>query len=474
MQLTITFILNQTKVETSLHPATTVLDYIRKHQHLTGTKEGCREGDCGACTILVGSLHGNNIYYISANSCLMPLGQAKGKHLVTIEGLNSTELSAVQQVFVDEGATQCGFCTPGFIVSLTGYLLSNTNYNFDDALDSIGGNICRCTGHTTIKRAVKKILNGFTENSTNETKKLNSLISAGSLPKYFKEIPKQLAELNKKIISYEYEQKTDFLIAGGTDLFVQRESDLLKSEVKFFFSENGGKKNWIEGNQCCIDAKATVSDFGNSEIIRKYYSDMKNLIRLFGSLPIRNRATIGGNIINASPIGDMTCILLALNSTLHLQNEKSTRQVQLKNFYKGYKTLDKTNDEILVKITFELPKQNTFFNFEKVSKRIHLDIASVNTSILLTLDDEVITQAHISAGGVAPIPLYLTETRKFLLGKKVDRHTINNAVAIALSEISPITDVRGSADYKRLLLRQLLLAHFHKFFPEAIQLEILL
>ena len=471
---TITFICNQKKIEATLHSATTVLDYLRKHQHLTGTKEGCREGDCGACTVLVGTLSGKKVKYQNVNSCLLPIAQAEGKHIVTIEGLNSSDLSIIQQSFVDEGGTQCGFCTPGFIVSLTGYLLSSNNYNLDDAVDSIGGNVCRCTGHTTIKRAVDKIINELSVKNSADSNNLSSLINLGIIPKYFEEIPKQLTEIKKKIISLEYEQRADFLIAGGTDLFVQREDDLLKSNIKFFFGENGADRIWIDGNQCCIDARATVSNFGDSEIIQKYFPEMTNFIRLFGSLPIRNRATIGGNIINASPIGDMTIILLALNSTLHLQNNKATRQVSLKDFFTGYKTLDKKEDEILTKITFDIPKQNTFFNFEKVAKRIHLDIASVNTAMLLTVDDRIITQANISAGGVSPIPLYLSEMRKSLLGKKVSEENISEAIEVALSEISPITDVRGSEEYKTLLLRQLLLAHFYKLSPEIIQAEILL
>lgn len=468
---TINFILNQQKVEASLHPATTLLDYIRKYQHLTGTKEGCREGDCGACTVLVGSLHEDRIKYQNVNSCLMPLGQADGKHIVTIEGLNSNELSIIQQAFIDEGGTQCGFCTPGFIISLTSYLLSNNNYNLEDAVDSTGGNVCRCTGHTTIKRAVKNILDKLSHPGNSEEDKLSFLIRFGIIPKYFKDVPKLLSGIKRKTVSKEFEQSTDFLIAGGTDLFVQREADLLKSNIEFVFGENGADKIWIDGDQCFIDARATVSNFEESKIIQKLFPDMKKFVRLFGSLPIRNRATIGGNIINASPIGDMTSILLALNAALYLQNDNSTRQVALKDFYLGYKTLDKSSDEILSKVSFELPKQNIFFNYEKVSKRIHLDIASVNTTILLRFDNDVISEAHVSAGGVAPIPLYLAKTVKFLIRKTISAETILDATEIALTEISPITDVRGSAEYKKLLLRQLLLAHFHKLSPKLIEEE---
>jgi xanthine dehydrogenase small subunit len=469
---TITFILNQKKVEANIHPATTVLDFIRKHQHLTGTKGGCREGDCGACTVLVGSLQDKKVKYQSVNSCLMPIGQADGRHIVTIEGLNSSDLSIIQQSFIDEGGTQCGFCTPGFIISLTGYFLSNSNYNFDDAIDSIAGNVCRCTGHTTIKRAVKDSLEEIPL-PQNEHDKLKNFIKIGIIPKYFENIPLMLSDVKKKSISCEFDPKSEFLIAGGTDLFVQRESDLLKSNVAFTISENGGSKIWIEENQIFIDARTTVSNFGESEIIQKNFPQMKDFIRLFGSLQIRNRATVGGNIINASPIGDMTSILLALNSILYLETANKTRQVLLKDFYKGYKSLDKKEDEILTKISFDIPKPNSFFNYEKVSKRTHLDIASVNTSILLKIDNGIITQANISAGGVAPIPMYLAEMRKLLLGKKINTDSISESIETGLKEISPITDVRGSTEYKKLLLRQLLLAHFYKLTPDLVQPEMI-
>jgi xanthine dehydrogenase small subunit len=352
--------------------------------------------------------------------------------------------------------------------------LENDAYNFDDAVDAIGGNVCRCTGHTTIKRAVKKLIDKVSSEINSHKDKIASLKSLGIIPEYFTQTEQQIIEIQKKNFSSEFEQKSDFIVAGGTDLFVQKEHELRKGKIRFYFSENGADKIWIEGNQCCIDAKATVSDFGNAEIIQKYFPDMKKFVRLFGSLPIRNRATIGGNIVNASPIGDMTSILLALNATVHLEKDKSTRQVLLKDFYKGYKTLDKSIDEILTKISFELPKQNTLFNYEKVSKRIHLDIASVNTAILLKIDNGIITHANISAGGVAPIPLYLAEMRKSLLGKKISTDTISKAIQVALSEINPITDVRGSTEYKKLLLRQLLLSHFNKYSPELVESELAL
>ncbi len=191
-------------------------------------------------------------------------------------------------------------------------------------------------------------------------------------------------------------------------------------------------------------------------------------------MPIRNSATVGGNIINASPIGDMTIFFLALNASVVLSNGNKQRKILLKNLYKGYKQLDKTDDEYLDHIEFKLPSKNSHFNFEKVSKRTHLDIASVNSAMYVETDNNIITEIHISAGGVSPIPLYLEKTSQFLLGKKVTIDTILDAHPIIQSEIFPISDVRGSEEYKRLLLNQLFKAHFIELFPELINVEALI
>jgi xanthine dehydrogenase small subunit len=195
---------------------------------------------------------------------------------------------------------------------------------------------------------------------------------------------------------------------------------------------------------------------------------------LIASLPIRNCATIGGNIINASPIGDMTIFFLALNASLVLNDGKNHRKILLNDLFKGYKQLDKSDDEYLEYIEFKLPSQNSYFNFEKVSKRTHLDIASVNSAMYIEVIDNIITNIRISAGGVSPIPLYMENTSRFLLHKEIKMETVTEALPIIQSEISPISDVRGSEDYKRLLLNQLFKAHFIELFPELINVEALI
>ena len=213
----------------------------------------------------------------------------------------------------------------------------------------------------------------------------------------------------------------------------------------------------------------TVTDMMESPVIKEHFSAFPRYAKLISSTPIRNMATIGGNFINASPIGDFTIFFLALNAQLRLvqssENREFIRNIALRNLYKGYKELDKIPGEVVNKIWFELPGKNSFFNFEKVSKRTNLDIASVNSAIHITMNGNVIGDAGLSAGGVAPVPLYLTKTSEFLRGKMITGELVGETFEKALEEISPISDARGSKEYKRLLLGQLIKAHFISLFP---------
>ncbi len=471
MERKINFICNREEISTSIHPGITLLDFLRKNLLLTGTKEGCREGDCGACTVLVGSLTNKGVEYKSVNSCLLPIIDVNGKHVVTIEGLNKDQLSPVQTSFVDEGASQCGFCTPGFIVSLTGYLLSHQNFDKDDAVYSMDGNICRCTGHSSIIRAAQKSLDKIQSQKNSSKNHIKNLIEAGVLPKYFSKIKLNLEKLQKGIkVNRRINGTGKHLISGGTDLYVQKWEEIYDTKVNFLSSGIIPTAIKEKDSKCIIGAGASVSDLIESPVINENFPEMKKHLILFGSLPIRNRATVGGNIVNASPIGDITNILLALDAELRIKSGKSFRQVNLKEFYKGYKKLNLKKTELLYDISFSLPSGDFYFNFEKVSKRNYLDIASVNSSIYIETNSNKIVKIHLSAGGVAPIPFYLKEVCKFLKGKEIDAATITHACKIAESEISPISDVRGSEEYKRLLIRQLIFTHFIKLFSNKIKI----
>ena len=464
------FILNQQTIDANLPPGLPLLDFIRYEQHLKGTKIGCREGDCGACTVLLGSLENGQLKYQSVTSCLMPLGNAQGKHVVTIEGLNVKELSPVQQAIVTENGTQCGFCTVGFVVSLTGYCMTNQEPTTTGAIAAMDGNICRCTGYKSLERAAGKLVEELKSRPTENH--FEWLAENQYLPNYFKDIKNRLTQLAIPEPTEAAGQAT-FTVAGGTDLLVQKPEAVRDSSVKLIWNIANLKGISQEGNRIIIGGGTTVSEIRNSELMQQCFPQLSRHLKLVSSTQIRNMGTLAGNFANASPIGDLTIFFLALNANLTLKSGENRRELPLKDFYLGYKTLAKQPEELIEQVSFEVPGDNSYFNFEKVSKRMHLDIASVNAALQLKMDCNVITEAFASAGGIGPVPLFLSRTSEFLKGKEISVAVIKEAAEIIQTEIAPISDARGTAQYKRLLLRQLFYAHFIAFFPQQIKPEAL-
>jgi xanthine dehydrogenase small subunit len=458
----ITFILNNKTITTSEHSGMTLLDFVRYEQRLTGTKIGCREGDCAACTVLVGELINDTIQYQSITSCISPLGNAHGKHIVTVEGTNlHNKLTSAQEAMKANYATQCGFCTPGFVVSLTGFALSNSEKNYTNALDAISGNICRCTGYKAIEKAAHEVVEKLENYKSKNT--FDWLIANDFIPDYFSTITKRLKELEAKDIN----QPKGKYVSGGTDLYVQQADHLVANAVHLIAKKDDLKGITIKDGICTIGTNSTVSDIWNHSDLNSILPNLKKHLKLVSSEQIRNMASFGGNLVNASPIGDMTIFFLALNSDITITNDdQKERTIPLKNFYQAYKTYDLKEGELLKEIHFRLPTKQSYFNFEKVCKRTHLDIASVNSAIHILVENKKIIEANVSIGGVAAIPKYLHETSAFLKGKFLISETIIEANEVLQNEISPISDVRGASAYKRLLARQLFYAHFTELFPK--------
>lgn len=470
----IRFILNDTELSTNLLPGIVVLDFLREHLRLTGTKEGCREGDCGACLVLLGEPQGETVRYKPVNSCLLPLGEIAGKHVVTIEGLNREGLNPIQQAIVDEGATQCGYCTPGIVVALTGFLLNHPKLDEYAGLTALDGNICRCTGYMSIKRAIALLCDKF-RSLTEERDRVRALVERHVLPDFFLHIPDRLRKIQPLQPAVPMETSpSKVVIAGGTDLFVQKPEELKRADFLFLSHREDLRGICIKRDKVCIGVATTFEEMKSSPVLRKLFPRIGDHLDLVASTPIRHRATVGGNIVNASPIGDLTIFFLGLDATIMVSNGPSYRELPLREFFQAYKQLRKRKSDLVKWISFPLPEENALFNFEKVSKRTHLDIASVNSAIQIRVEDRVIRRVHLSAGGVAPIPLYLSRTADYLVGKEVNAHWVREAASVAQEEISPISDVRGTADYRRLLLRRLIFAHFVTLFPEQIDAQELL
>jgi xanthine dehydrogenase small subunit len=532
----IDFILNDQDISTDQPPGSTVLDFVRYYKNLKGTKIGCREGDCGACTVLVGELVNDAVKYRSMTSCLMPLANAAGKHIVTVEGINPADgaLTPVQQAMVDESGTQCGFCTVGFVMSLTGFCVDDTAKTPEMAVSAVDGNICRCTGYKSIERAGEKICRQLAEGGR------QSVEGRQFVPDYFATIGERLSQLqraNRQPPTANRQQRPadgqrptangqqPSFVGGGTDVYVQRPNIMAESDSAHLFYDEQLRGIRDLGDVIEIGGSVTVTDLLESPVMQSIFPDLYKHLKLVSSTPIRNMATLAGNFVNASPIGDMTVWFLALDAEITLErspggnasvneradvtierspggnasvNERanviidslstSPRTLRLRDLYLGYKQLAKSPEEIITTIRFAKPVGDFRFNFEKVCKRTYLDIATVNTAISITVNSKssppyeggvdaalggrggslagapTIDKAHVAAGGIAPIPLYLKETSAFLMGKEINAETITQANEIMQSEISPISDVRGTAEYKRLLLRQLFRAHFLEMF----------
>ena len=507
MEKNVKFLANDRIVDAGSPSAAPALDFIRDELGLKGAKEGCREGDCGACSVLVGTrLPGGGAEYRAAPSCLLALGELDGRHLVTIEGLASAAkgepgsvagLTPVMKALLEENGSQCGFCSPGVVISLTGWLLSASHVDVEGALTAVEGNLCRCTGYGAIRRAAARLAKEFAGLPEDRGARLAALEKAGAVPPSLGQFSRgELlggggtgaaagaageampgAAVSGAGRGSAAEGLT--VLGGGTDFFVRNPDPEAGFEAELLDLRPGYSKieRTTQGGSAVLEvgAAATVHDFFTSPEVRALVPGIGSFEGEMASSLIRGRATLGGNVANASPIADMTAILIALGAELVVEKraDGSRRSLPLARFFLGYKKLDLAAGELIAGFRIPLPPRGATprFNFEKVAKRRHLDIASVNSAAFLMTEGDGakprIASALVSAGGVAATPLLLARTSAFLAGRAADAATAREAAAIAVSEIAPISDVRGSADYRKRLLERLVLGHFIRLFPES-------
>ena len=462
----IRLLVNDRLHDLEIPPGTVLLDALRRHLRLVGVREACREGDCGSCLVLLGEERDGGRFYRPVNSCLVPSGDAVGRHVVTIEGLNGEGLSPIQQAIVDEGATQCGFCTPGLVVALTAFMLNAERLEEAEAEAAMAGNICRCTGYLSLRRVASKLCERFGAAAPpprGSPARLEWLVREGVLPPYVLSLPEPAAAPAPR--AARGAKAAPVMVGGGTDLFVQRPEELEDAELVFLSQAPGLSGIAVKGKTCRIGAATPTEDLGESPLLRGFFPELPEFWRLISSQPIRHRATLAGNLVNASPIGDLTVFFLALDATLTLRAGRTRRELPLREFFRGYKRLDLAPGESVEALAFEVPGRDDRLTFEKVSRRTHLDIASVNSALGARVQGDTLVRARLSAGGVAPIPLRLARTEAYLTGRRIDPTVVTTAMAMAREEIAPISDVRGSAEYKRELLGRLVAAHLLRLFP---------
>ena len=455
------FLLNDRVVSCRVHVATPLLDVIRGEFAQKATKEGCREGDCGACTVLLGRVQAGVLRYQAVTSCLVPIGDAAGQHVVTVEGLQGTpgKPTPVQAALVATLGTQCGFCTPGIVMALTGFLLSAPNLDEREAKLALAGNICRCTGYAPILRAASALIAQHQELAPGAAR-IAGLVQTGALPAWFADVPARLADLQPlpKLQTLPLGAR---VVAGATDLLVQGPHGLLDQEVVLASQLCDARVERV-GEDLRLGAGVTMEALSHHPEFWNFVPDMPDFATLIASQQIRERATLAGNIVNASPIGDFVLLLLALNARLVLQTHEGKRELALDAFHTGYKQMALGEGEWLAALVLPGTHRGRLVSFEKVSKRTHLDIASVNSALWLHVENQHIVDARLAAGGVAPIPKFLRETSHALRGMPLNQATVRRAAELAVQEVAPISDVRGSARYKSLLLERQIYSHFER------------
>ena len=438
----------------------TLLNYIRTNLKKTGTKEGCAEGGCGACTVVLGELKNNEINYKAINSCITFLPTLQGKQLILVEDLTSKDgsLHPVQEAMVNCHGSQCGFCTPGFVMALFSMFKKHSKFNEDVIKDSIAGNLCRCTGYQPIIKAAKSLKhkNKADHFSKNEKKIINLLkkISNKSIKIYQKDkkyfAPRYVLEL-KKILKKNI--NADFL-SGGTDLSlgVTKERKDINSII---YMNSIRELNYIKNNNEYIDVGASTPLIDLEIYIKKYYPDFTKILKRYGSPQIRNVGTVAGNIATASPIGDCLPLLLSLNAKVVLQDLKKTKVLSLDSFFINYRKTKLKKGQFIHSIRIPLFKNNIFKAY-KVSKRFDDDISSICAAFNLEIVKNKIQSVRIAYGGMAEIPKRAVFSEKILLNALFTEETIHKAKEALEKDFKPISDVRASGSYRMNVAKNLL------------------
>ncbi|MFM7424511.1 MAG: xanthine dehydrogenase small subunit [Elainella sp.] len=461
----LTFALNGRLIRLQdVSPTTTLLEYLRQQGHV-GTKEGCGDGDCGACTVaMIAEGADGKPHYQAMNSCLIPLGAVAGREIFTAEGIANGKLHPVQAAMVETGGSQCGYCTPGFIMSLFAAYYDGTTT--DDVC--IEGNLCRCTGYLPIRRAAHQVADvtpqdSFAEKLASTPVELSALAYSGNSQQFYR--PSQLRE----VLELLQQHPKATLVAGATDLGL--EISWHRQDYPVLISlEAVAELKQISQTEAAVEIGAAVPLSRIEANLQGVFPSLDEMLHWFAARQVRNRATLGGNIGTASPIGDLPPVLLSLDASLTLaglsSGEIASRTLPLAEFFTGYRQTVMQPGEVIVSV--QIPKAITpgtrrLAQSYKIGKRGTDDISIVAAAFVVDLDDQqIIRHARLGYGGVAATPIRATAVEEFLIGQPWSHETIQRAKPLLRDAFTPLTDLRGSAVYRQRLIANL----FEKFFVE--------
>jgi xanthine dehydrogenase small subunit len=447
-------------------PNLTVLNYLREVERLTGTKEGCAEGDCGACTVVLGDLDGDRLRYRAVNACILFTPQLDGSQVIAVEHLRQPDgsLHPVQQAMVECHGSQCGFCTPGFVMSLFALYHTGRAPGRQRILDALAGNLCRCTGYRPIVDAARRMYelgtgDQFVAREAETTAKLRAqrrgerLAYAHGARRYF--APRRIEDLAALC-----EQFPDAcLLAGCTDvgLWVTKQYRDLDTLIYVGAVEELRR---LEATETHLEIGAAVTYSDAMVALGARWPDFGELIRRLGSVQIRNSGTIGGNIANASPIGDSMPALIALGAHVVLRKGTAQRSLPLEDFFLDYRKTALARGEFLELIRVPLPKVGQQFRCYKIAKRFDQDISALLGAFHIELDAGSVAYIRIAYGGMAAIPKRARACEQALLGQPWTETTVAHGKEALARELAPISDMRAGAAY-RLLAAQNLLTKLH-------------
>jgi xanthine dehydrogenase small subunit len=467
MNDSIRFILNGEDVLLKeVRPTETLLDFLRLKRRLTGTKEGCAEGDCGACTVLVGRLIDGKLHYESVNACIRFIGSLNATHVVTVEHLAAKDgtLHPVQQAMVDCHGSQCGFCTPGFVMSLYGLWLSNSNPDREEIEKALQGNLCRCTGYEPIVKAAEQVartrpsalFDPLERTRSDIVARLWAMQPSDTIAITSGEERLLIPGSEEALARILADEPTATVVAGSTDvgLWVTKQMRALNPVV---FINHLSELQTILAGEGGFTIGAGVTYSRAFETIAKKVPTLGRLITRIGGEQVRNMGTIGGNIANGSPIGDSPPPLIALGATVRLRSTEGTRMLRLEDYFIDYGKQDRRPGEFVESLFVPYPAEDTRFAVYKITKRRDEDITAVLGAFYLTLDEQGdVNDIRIAFGGMAGTPKRARAVENQLLGRPWTEDTIEAARDAFDTDYQPLSDWRATAEYRQLTAKNLL------------------